>query len=319
MYRSRLLGEIVLAVLVSFSFASAQDATLPPLTPTAPAALNLLDNPGFESADAGAWQFTDWPPREETGARLIADSIRITDEQGAEGRQCLVFDLTTVGADRTLIAQQRFSAEQLAPYDGETMRLSAKVLLGSGPTVQMVGMTMRQWGDEGLLDHQSLRLTADVNQWAEAGREFVFHMGATKRADVNVTVGQSPDLSDSPVVYLDDVRFEVLAEPALAASLPWGDAVMAPDSTLPVAVRISQEAWEAGNRALRWDITTPDGLTSLADGELAAESRDPVLSVPVQDIAEGRYALRLALGSEPGERRREVLLSFIRAEGPLAE
>ena len=317
MNRCRVLGTLLIAALAGASTASAQ-GTLPPVTASPPASVNLLENPGFEDAEAGVWQFSDWPPREDTGARLIADSVRFTDDRAFEGQHCIVFDLTTVGADRTLIAQQKVPAEMLAEYDGRRMRLSAKVLLGTGPTAQRVGMTMRQWGEEGLLDHQPVHMTADVNEWAEGSRDFVLRMGNTTRADVNVTVGQSPDLSNSPVVYLDDVRLEVLAEPALAATLPWGGALMTPDETLPVAVRISEEAWEAGRRALRWDITSPDGLTSLAHDELVADSRSPVLSVPVPDLEEGGYALRLALGEEPGERRREVLLPFVRAEGPLA-
>ncbi len=311
-------GAILLAVFVAAPLATAQDDSLPPLTPAPPTALNLLENPSFETGETDAWQFSDWPPREETGASLIADSVRVTSEQAYEGEQCLVFDLTTVGADRTLIAQQRLSAETLAAHDGAPMRLSAKVLLGTGPTAQLVQMTMRQWGEDGLLDHQSLRITADVNEWAEGRADFVLRMGETTRADVNVTVRQSTDLSTSPVVYLDDVRLEALAEPAFAASLPWGDAVMSPDETLPVMARISQDAWEAGRRTLRWDVTTPDGLRSLAHGQVLLGSRRTVLSVPVSRLNEGSYALRLAAGAEPGERWREVLLPFVRAEGPFA-
>jgi len=309
---------LLLSMLATAPLAVAQDAALPPLTPAPPSSVNLLENPSFEAAEPDGWQFSDWPPREETGARLIADSIRLTTEQAADGDQCVVFDLTTVGADRTLIVMQRIAAEALAPHDGARMRMSAKVLLGAGPTAQLAQMTMRQWGEEGLLDHQELRITADVNEWAEGGVEFVLRMGETNRADFKVSVGQSPDLANSPVLYLDDVRLEVLAEPALAASLPWGEVVMSPDETLPVMARISQEAWESGRRALRWDLTTPDGLQSLAHGEVAPDSRQEVLSVPVSYLNEGSYALRLALGADPGERWREVLLPFVRAEGPLA-
>jgi hypothetical protein len=313
-----LLGTAIVLVLAVAPLAIAQQTTLPPFTPQPPATTNLLTNSGFEAGDVAPWQLSDWPPREETGARLIADSIRVTDQRAHGGEQSLVLDLTTVGADRTLIAQHRLPAEALAPHDGATMRLTAAVLLGEGPTVQPVRMTLRQWGEDGLLDHQLLRLAADVNEWAEGSREFIFRMGQTTRADVNVTVGQNPDLEHSPVVYLDDVRLEVLGEPALAAELPWGTVLSAPDAVLPVAVRISRRAWEQGRRGLRWDITGPRGVQSLAHGELAAPSRSPVLSVSVPDLSEGRYALRLALGRSPGEREHEVLLPFVRAEGPLA-
>jgi len=318
MYRHRPVALTLLAAVIVSALVHAQEVELPPLTPTPAAATNLLANPGFEDPDAPGWAFTDWPPREGTGAALIADSIRYTDEQAYEGRRCLVLDLTTVGAERTLITQERLSPETLAPFDGATMRMSAQVLLAGGPTVQQVNMTMRQWGKDGLLTHQSLRLTADVNEWAVASRTFIFRMGATTRADLNITVGQTPDLADSPVVYVDDVRLEVLAPPPLAAELPWGETLMAPDDVLPVAVRISEEAWGEGLRGLRWDITAPDGMRSLAHGEMAAPMRDPVLSVTVPDLTEGSYALRLALGAEPGQRSRELLLPFTRAEGPLA-
>ena len=318
MYQHRPVALTLLAAVIVTALAHAQDVELPPLAPTPAAATNLLTNPGFEDPDAPGWAFTDWPPREDTGAALIADSIRYTDEQAYEGGRCLVLDLTTVGTDRTLISQQRLSAEALAPLDGATMRMSAQVLLGGGPTVHEVNMTMRQWGEDGLLTHQSLRLNADVNEWTSVSKQFTFRMGATTRADFKVSARQTPELADSPVVYVDDVRLEVLAPPPLAAELPWGETLMAPDNVLPVAVHISEEAWAEGLRGLRWDITAPDGIRSLAHGEMAAPTRDPVLSVTVPDLTEGSYALRLALGAEPGQRSRELLLPFTRAEGPLA-
>lgn len=317
MYRGLSCIIALLCMFVPTSLAHAQAAALPPLLTASPQAINLLRNSGFEDVEASAWGFSDWPPREETGARLIADSIRFSDEQAFEGERCLVLDLTTVGTERILIAQQKLSAEDLAPWDGSRMRLSARVLLGTGPTAQRVGMTLRQWGEDGLLDHQSVRMTADVNEWAEGSREFVLRMGATTRADVNVTVRQSPDLTNSPIVYLDEVRLEALSDPPLQASLPWGRVLPAPDDTLPLAVRISQEAWDAEKRGLRWDITDPGGAHSLAHGELTAQTRMPVLSIDVSELTEGRHALRLALGAEPGERWREVLVQFTRAEGPL--
>ncbi len=314
----RVCGVLVIAASACLP-ASAQLSTLPDLTAAPSTAINLLQNASFEDPDAGAWRFSDWPPRDETGARLIADSVRFTTAQAFESGHCLVFDLTTIGSDRTLIAQQRLSVDTLAPYDGETLRMSAKVLLSSGPAVQPVRMTMRQWGEEGLLDHHKVRLTADVNEWAEASTTFALHLGKTTRADVNVTVGQSPDLTHSPVVYVDDVRLDVLREPPLSAELPWGVVVMSPESKLPVAVTISQDAWEIGRRALRWDITGPDGVRSIAHGEYVARSRNHICPINVSDLKKGRYGLRLALGEQPGERWREVLLPFTRAEGPLGD
>lgn len=297
---------------------SAQTVALPPLAPEASSAINLLADGSFEAAEAGAWGFADWPPRPETSDRLIADSIRYTTEQAWDGESCLVFDLTTVGEGRTLIARQRFTADQLEPHDGSPMRISGRVLLGSGPTVQTVGLTLRQWSDEGLLSSEHLRMTADVNEWAFWSRDFVFRMGDTRRADVNVTIGQSPDLTKSPIVYLDDVRLEVLATAPLSAALPWGEALLSPEGMLPVEVLISEEAWAEGLRHLRWDLTSPDGLQSHGHEELAPPTRSIVLAVPPGDIIQGRYGVRVSLGREPGERTHEVLLPFTRAEGPFA-
>ncbi len=299
---------------------AAQDgAPLPPLNLQPDTGPNLLSNASFEDADAGGWRFSDWPPRPDTSDRLIADSIRYIDEQAQDGRQCLVYDLTTVGEERILIAQQRLTGEQLAPWDGRRMRLSAWILLASGPTAQGATMTMRQWGESGPpLDAHSLRMTADVNEWSHWSTEFVFRMGETRRGDVNISVRQPPDLADSPVVYLDNVALEVLLAPPLDARVLSGETLMSPDASLPVEVTVSEEAWADGLRALRWDITPPDGLTGLAGDDVTLEARTGVVVVPVPSLSEGRYALRLALGRAPGERAHEVLLPFRRAEGPFA-
>lgn len=311
---------IVLVIITSAVTAGAQEgAMLPPLTPVPSAATNLLQDGSFEDPDSGAWRLSDWPPRPETADRLIADSIRFTDEQAADGRRCLVFDLTTVGEERTLIATQRFGAELLAPWDGATMRLSGAVLLGRGANAQMATLTLRLWGESGPpLDAKVVRMTADVNEWSRWETQFVLHLGDTRRGDVNIAVSQPPDLTLSPILYLDDVRLEALAAPLLAADLPHGRALLTPDSELAVEVAVSAEAWQQGLRHLRWDVTSADGLTSYAGGELAPASASATLAVPVPEIPEGRYALRLALGAAPGERAAELLLPFIRAEGPFA-
>ena len=316
----RRAAALCLGGLLCVCLAVAQGgAPLPPLNLQPDTGPNLLSNASFEDADAGGWRFSDWPPRPDTSDRLIADSIRYTDEQAQDGRQCLVYDLTTVGEERILIAQQALTGEQLAPWDGQRMRLGAWILLASGPTAQDVMMTMRQWGESGPpLDAHSLRMTADVNEWSRWSTEFVFRMGETRRGDVNISVRQSPDLTNSPVVYLDNVSLEVLLPPPLDARVLSGETLLTPDDSLPVEVAVSEEAWDDGLRALRWDITTPDGLTGLAGDDVTLDARDGVVVVPVPSLSEGRYALRLALGRAPGERTHEVLLPFRRAEGPFA-
>ncbi len=313
-------AAVWLGGMLCVCLAAGQDGVpLPPLNLQPDTGPNLLGNPSFEDADAGGWRFSDWPPRPDTGDRLIADSIRYTDEQAQDGRQCLVYDLTTVGEERILIVQQKLTGEQLAPWDGQRMRLSAWILLASGPTAQEVMMTMRQWGESGPpIAAHSLRMTADVNEWSRWSTEFVFRMGETRRGDVNIAVRQPPDLTDSPVVYLDNVSLEVLLPPPLDARVLSGDTLMTPLDSLPVEVTVSEEAWDDGLRALRWDITTLDGLTSFAGDDLALDARTGVVVVPVPSLSEGRYAVRLALGRVAGERTYELLLPFRRAEGPFA-
>ncbi|MGD9497325.1 MAG: hypothetical protein AB7Y46_13585 [Armatimonadota bacterium] len=172
------------AALLAMAFVGLAPLRAQELTPlpaphlTSPATLNLLRDSSFEKPDASAWPFSDWPPRPDTSDRLIADSIRYTAEQAQDGQQCLVFDLTTVGEERILIAGQALSGEQLAPWDGRRMRLGAWTLLARGPIAQEVMMSMRQWGESGPpLDAHSLRMTADANEWSRWSTEFVFRMG----------------------------------------------------------------------------------------------------------------------------------------------
>lgn len=312
--------EVVLVLALSCTVGFAQEGiALPPLTPVPPSATNLLQDGSFEDPDAGAWRFSDWPPRPDTGDRLIADSIRFTDEQAADGERCLVFDLTTVGPERILLASQRFGVDRLEPWDGATMRLSGAVLLGGGPVAETVTLTLRLWGESGPPVYaKTIRMTADVNEWSRWQTEFVLHLKGVKRGDVNVGVRQAPDLTLSPIVYVDDVRLEALTTPMLVAKLAHGRALMTPDHELVVEVAISPEAWEQGLRHLRWDVTSPDGRTGFAGGEVSPENAVTTLGVPVPEIPEGRYALRLALGAAPGQRDAELLLPFIRAEGPFA-
>jgi hypothetical protein len=131
-------------------------------------------------------------------------------------------------------------------------------------------------------------------------------------------MSQVPDLNDSPIVYVDAVKLEVLAEPRLRARLLSGRTLFVPDDVLPIKIEVGEAAWNDGLRSLRWNITSPDGLIGHAEGDLALAGASSVVEVTVPEIPEGRYAVRLALGAEPGERATEVLLPFHRAEGPFA-
>jgi hypothetical protein len=118
---------------------------------------------------------------------------------------------------------------------------------------------------------------------------------------------------------VDDVKLEILGEPDLRARLQCGAALFSPDAILPVRVDVSGDAWEAGMRSLRWDITSPDGLTGFAAGDLTLTSPITVVELTVPELPEGQYAARLALGAAPGERAAEVLLPFRKVDGPFAD
>lgn len=297
-----------------------QGAQLPPLSLQQPVATQLIQNGDFEDPDSTAWSFSDWPPRPDTGANLIANSIFYTEDVARSGRRALCLDLTTVGEDRILLCQQRIAGEVLAPHDGRRARMSAWVLLGRGPAGYQAGYAMRHWGPPGAppIDSRSLNLPASVDEWAYHELEFTLRMGETTRADVTVSASQVPDLAQSPVVYVDDVRLEVMGTPDLDARLLSGVVLMAPDSVLALRVAVSEEAWEAGKRSLRWDITSPDGLTGYAEGDVALTSRVQIAEPVVPELPEGEYAVRLALGGEPGARDAELLLPFRRVDGPFA-
>ncbi len=291
---------------------------LPALRAEASANIELVANSGFEDPEAKGWYFSDWPPRKDTGAKLIAKSVFYSQDVAHSGKRALCFDLTTVGEDRILLAQQKLSAESLAQYDGRRMRLSAWVWLAQGPPGYQGGLTMRQWGASGTppLSSVHVRLPATRGQWRQCATEFTLRMGETRRADVGVGMRQVPDLTGSPIIFVDDVKLEALTPPDLSAELLCGRTLFSPDDVLPVKVEVSDEAWQAGLRQLRWNVTSPDGRRSYEQGDVALASKSAVVEVSASGLPEGSYAARLAIGAAPGERRHEVLLTFRRAEGP---
>ena len=155
-------------------------------------------------------------------------------------------------------------------------------------------------------------------EWVEGSREFTLQLGETTRGDITVDARQVADLATSPVIYVDDVRLEVLAEPPLTAELLRGETLLSPDTVLPVKVELSDQALADGLRHLRWNVTSPDGLRGLAEGDVQLASATRVLDLVVPDLPEGRYAVRLAIGRERGGRDAETLLPFRRGRGPFA-
>ena len=293
---------------------------LPPLRQAPPKDVNLLRNSGFEDPQSKAWRFSDWPPRPKTRDRLIARSVFYAQDVIHSGAWAVGFDHTTVGADRTLSARQMVAAETLAAYDGRRMRLSGWIWVAQGPSVYRGTLGMRQWGKRGAPPFGGCRiyLTGKRGEWTYCKREFTFRLGNTKRADVNLWLGSLPDTSNAPVCYVDDVRLEVLAAPELAVELLAGKTLFAPDRKLPLRVTIADSAWQKGMRCLRWDVTSPDGLQTHAHRETALGSPLSIVEAQVPALAEGDYALRLALASQPHGRDHETLVSFRIAKGPFA-
>ncbi|MFQ6132041.1 MAG: hypothetical protein ACE5R4_08400 [Armatimonadota bacterium] len=293
---------------------------LPPMTQGEAQHAQIIANGGFEDPESQAWRFSDWPPRPDTGARLIAKSVFYSRERVHTGDWALCIDLTTVEEDRHLLAQQSFGLEKLAPYDGRRVRMSAWIWVEQGPPGCQGTLSMRQWGPPGAppIGHASVRLDGTVGEWMQGSTEFTLHVGETTRGDITVGMRQVADPTTAPVVYVDDVRLEAMTEPPLAARLLHGTTLFPPDRVLPIAVVMSEQAWADGLRSLRWNITSPDGLRSHSEGDAQPASRRTALEVPVPALPEGRYAVRLALGVAAGERRHELLLPFRRAEGPFA-
>ena len=297
-----------------------QGQELPPLREAPAEPPQLLSNPGFEETPSPAWRFSDWPPRPETGDRPVAKSVYYSDAVAHTGERSLCFDLTTVGSDRILLAQQRFGADILREHDGKRLRLSAWIWVARGQAGCQGTLTLRQWGAPGTppLSHATVRLPGARGEWTQAATEFVLRLGETRRGDVGVGLRQVPDLRHSPVVHIDDIRLEAVPAPALRAEWLSGRTVMAPDRLVALKVQVAQTAYDDGCRNLRWDLTTEDGLTSTGGGDRELDSPVSLLEVDVSALPVGRRAMRLAIGGRPGERTAEVLLPFRKATGPFA-
>jgi len=312
--------QMAVLLLVLYGPCSAQPKAtpLPPLQAAQTEAVDIVANSGFEDAQSKAWRFSDWPPREGTSDRLIAESVLYSDNVVHSGKGALCLDLTTVGEDRILLAQQQLSVDRLAPHDGKRLRMSAWAWLARGPGGYQGVLTLRQWGEPGTppLSHQTLRVPAIPGEWTQCATEFTLRVGNTRKADIGVGMRQVPDLDASPIVYVDDVRLEVLEQPELSGNLLRGRTVLQPDPAIPVKVLVSDSAWEDGQRRLRWDITSADGSGSYAFGNVALPAPVSVLEAPIPELPEGDYALRLALGPSAGARTHELLLPFRKAEGP---
>ena len=155
-------------------------------------------------------------------------------------------------------------------------------------------------------------------EWVEASTEFTLRVGETTRGDITVGARQVSDIATAPVLYVDDVKLEVIQEPPLAARPLTGETLMKPDNVLPLKVELSNQAWKDGLRHLRWNVTSPDGLRAFGEGDVELTEREGVVEPAVPDVPEGRYAVRLAIGDSPGGRRYETLVHFRRGEGPFA-
>lgn len=292
---------------------------LPPLRPQTVANPQLLTNPSFEEADKG-WGFSDWPPREKTSDRLIARSIFYSQDVVRTGRQALCFDLSTVGPERLLAIHQNVSRAQLEPYEGRAMRLSAWLWIAKGPAYYGADSNLRLWGDENtpIVAAPGFNLGGSQGEWQRGSVEFTLKLGSTRKADVNVYLPNVPEVAKAPLVFVDDVSLEVLADLPLKAELLCGVVVSEPDDRLPLRVTVSPEAWAQGLRGLRWDVTSPDGLRSYVSGASALTERLSLVEAKLPRLAEGQFAVRLALGKATADRTYEVLLPFRRAAGPFA-
>jgi len=315
------LPLLLIWVVLAGSVRAQQPAPLPPPALEQIENVETLNDGGFEAPDSKAWRFSDWPPRPDTSDRLVADSIRCSDSVVHSGEGAVCLDLRTVGEDRILLVQQRHSVESLRPYDGRLARLSAWIWVAQGPSGFQATLSMRQWGKPGAppLGSRRLRLPGVRGEWAYAELPFRLRLGETTRWDITVGARQVPDLKHSPVIYVDDVRLDVLAEPGLRAELLCGSTIFRPDNVLPVRVIASEAALAAGTKYVRWDITTPDGLTTRKSGDLPLTAAQTIISIALPALADGDHAVRVALGAVVGERAVEVLAPFKRTGGPFAD
>ena len=313
-----LLAALSLAAVVGAGEAHPQGTELPPLGEAAQGNVSLIVNGDMETEDG--WRFSDWPPRPGSGAKLIADSVLYSEAQARSGKRAVRIDLTTVEEDRFLLAQQRFSRKTLAPHDGRRVRMSAWIWLESGPPGSQGTLSYRLWGPPGAppIGHGSLRMPAVRAEWIEHATEFTLHLGGTTRGDITIGMRQAADPGKAPVVYVDDVRLEVAVAPPLSARLLRGTVVMTPVKVLAAKVDLSAQASEDGLRHIRWNITSADGLTSFAEGDVVVDGASSVVEMPVPELPDGEYGVRLAAGKQTGERTMELLLPCRIAEGPFA-
>jgi len=297
---------------------AAETTTLPPMRAQAADAIDLVQNGGMEDADSKGWRFVDWPPRPETSDRLIAKSIFYSQDIVHSGVTSLCFDHATVGPDRILGLRQFIATDTLAPPDGQRIRISAWIWVASGPPFYEGGVTTRQWGGEqsALLDAKSFSLGGNKGEWHYASTEFTLNLGETRYADLSVNFPATPNQNESPICYVDDIKMEVLREPALSVAPLFGQTVLSPEGELPVVACIREVEFVAGLNKVRWNITDPTGEKAYSEGDAMLPSEKSVLEVPLRELPTGSYGLRIALGKSKGERIHEVLLPFRKADGP---
>jgi len=309
-----------LACLLPCALSLAAGAALPPLAASSSEDVMLVRDPSFEDAKAKAWRFSDWPPRPKTRATPKPESIFFSTDIVQSGKQSICLDHTTVGPDRIFLAQQKLKAEALRPYDGRRLRMSAWVWGARGPRVYGGTLTIRLWGKRGAppIGHKTLRVLCRRGHWTHSSQEFTLHMGKTQRADIGIGFKATPDQADSPVLYVDDIKLEVLADPEVSAELLSGRVVTTADKRVPLRVTIADKTWAKGLRHVRWDVTTADGRSSFGNGTTRVTAKLAVVEAELPELAPGSYAIRIALGSAPNRRDHETLLPFQLAAGPFA-
>jgi len=304
--------------LTTWACAQVQWIDLPAYDDPGPSTVDLILDCGFEQPDDIPWRFSDWPPREGTADRLVAESVYYSDSVVKNGNGSLCIDLTTVGEARYLAAKQYVPMDLLKQYDGKPIRMSASAWLAKGPPGYQGSLTIRQWGERGQppLSHHTVRVPSTPGLWTDSATEFTLRVGETQSVDFGITLAQVADLTTSPVVYLDDICLQVLLPPDLGVSLECGSVLFRPDTILPVRIVVSEAAWGAGMRHLRWDITTTDGARSCRSGTVALDTSISVIDIDTADLPPQLYGIRLALGDTPDARSHEVLLVCRIAEGP---
>ena len=313
-----ILTALMLMGIAGWCGAQVEWTDLPPVDAPGPTGVDLVADSGFEQPDDISWRFSDWPPRENTSDRLIAKSVYYSESVVRNGNGALCIDLTTVGEGRYLAAKQNVPMELLKRYDGRRIRMSASGSLAKGPPGYQGRLTIRQWGERGRppLSHHTVRVPSTAGVWTDSATEFTLRVGETQRVDFGITLAQVADLTTSPVVYLDDIRLQVLLPPDLGASLECGSVLSRPDTIVPVRAAVSDAAWDGGLRHLCWYITTPDGARSCRGGMTVLDASISIIDIDTAGLPPDLYGIRLALGDDPNGSTHEALLVFRIAEGP---